>query len=299
MFEGMRWAAFFCWSLCGCGVLAGLDEFGPGLTSGSGGSTATSGTGGVSDGVGGATGGAGGALGGAGGIGGAADAYAALVMADSPLAYWRLAQPSSMEAHDEVTSGLLGSFEPGVSLDQPGVLADNSCASFVGNGARLSVPDDAKFDFTGQAEFSLEAWIFIDEAKDAPIFHKFTQSEGYRLQLENGALRFARGTTATTDDVFSAVDLPLGQWVHLVGSYRAPSMQAPGELTVYLQGVQSNKTATSDLQLLNTNVPLRIGNDYGADPSIDGRLDEVVVYDSVLEPARIQAHYQAGIAAGR
>ena len=52
--------------------------------------------------------------------------YRAAVLADSPLAYWRLGETSGTVAHDETGNGHDGTYVGGVTLGQPGALTGDA-----------------------------------------------------------------------------------------------------------------------------------------------------------------------------
>ena len=86
-----------------------------------------------------------------------------------------------------------------------------------------------------------------------------------------------------------ADSLPLDAWSHVVGTYDGETLQ------LYVNGVNVKENATPSGPLDTRTNDLTIGkarlNNYG----LDGRVDEVAIYDRALTPEEIQQHYQNGL----
>lgn len=219
--------------------------------------------------------------------------YAAEVLADQPVAYWRFEETSGTVAVDE-TGDHHGSYDGGVTLGVPGALTGQPGhgASFDGTDDHVEVPWAAALN---PATFTVEAWArsgagvvgyqaVVSSYEDPP-------QSGYGLwaagagswdsYLGNGSGGYS-GANATRTT---------GVWTHLVATYDGTTLR------IYADGQEAHTTAG---QLgPNTSASLGIGGvQYIAGgvwgEHFEGAIDEVAVYDSVLSPARILAHYEAG-----
>src|SRR5262249_27898657 len=61
--------------------------------------------------------------------------YAATILADGPVGYWRLGEPSGTIAHDLSGHGNDGAFTGGVLLGQPGAVVNDANTSIALDGA--------------------------------------------------------------------------------------------------------------------------------------------------------------------
>lgn len=284
----------------GCNQVAGLDalgfEAGPATvaSAGTGANGGASSAGGGGQGAAGGAGAGGMAVGG-GGAGGGSTAYYDAVMADSPLAYWRLGEASGLAAVDATGNGYDGLYVGGAGLGAMGAIVGDvdTAVSFDGIDDRVTMGD--VLDFVSGAPFSVEAWarpvalpmgtsefaICGKRGNDA------NGTQGYILRVRNdGAVEIriyqnnveasANGTTA----------LPLGSYTHVVGTYDGAM------LAVYANGLPLDQQV-SPLSVVDHGIGFGIGSDFGND-SMQGDIDEVAVYDHVLSSARVAAHYAAG-----
>src|SRR6185436_16466404 len=81
--------------------------------------------------------------------------YRDTILADKPVAYWRLGEATLVgQAADEVGS-VPGKYEPGLTPGVPGATGDGNTA--VKFGSAVATFEDS-FDFSGHA-FSVELWV--------------------------------------------------------------------------------------------------------------------------------------------
>ena len=217
--------------------------------------------------------------------------YRAAVLADSPLAYWRLGETGGTVAHDESGHGHDGTYVGGTTLGQPGALTGDpdTCARFDGTTGQVDV--GAIFDFAGTTPFSLEAWVYAT-LLDTTYRHVVTQAsfnsagnpvDGTYLILYSGTTDFGFERWSASTAVL-AVDVNaypgVNQWVHVVATF-------DGSIgTVYVDGTAVGAETTQGAAAAS-GVHMLWGN------LLQGELDEVAVYGAALPQARITAHYQA------
>jgi Concanavalin A-like lectin/glucanases superfamily len=291
----------------GCADLAGLDIYAQG-SDGSSNTAGAPGTGGAgaSTGSGGSTGpstGGGGGAGGTGGSGGGgavtlAQAYANAVMADNPIAYWRLDEPAgSRTALDSTGNGYNAVFESQLMVGVPGLL-DGGLAVLVPDISMSDIhlvgPVDLANIGTGGAHFSLEAWIrpnstmggtrgiFDDHVSLAGGVNWAINASGF-LTLRFNENAFGESFVAT------GVELSPGTAYHIVATF-------DGTVRQYVNAVSAGFTVPT-LAITSNVPPVILGSTGGpglSSNAFDGVIDDFAIYATALMPARITAHYVAG-----
>jgi hypothetical protein len=231
--------------------------------------------------------------------------YAALVLADRPLGYWRLGETYGTIAADASGNGRSGVYLNGPSLGaaHAGDWTDpDTAATFDGSNDYLSVPNSA--DLNSLAQLTLEVWIYPTVAPPASggsIVQKSVTAAGvahadpyqiYNLGLSNSrTINFGVSTGAAGSRVLvtSATTVPLNAWSHVVATYDGTTSR------IYIDGVLDANTATPALAIGSTPHDLRIGGFVSSTTPgmFTGRIDEVALYGTALSAAQIASHFGA------
>jgi hypothetical protein len=211
------------------------------------------------------------------------DAYASAVLADSPVAYWRLDDASASTTAEDSANDFDGTYTGVVAHPVPGLLTsiDNGAAEF-GNSSTAFVDFGDVLDFEGGVAFSIELWVQPTGNEDDLLVEKATNPEGHGYSLR----------TTPTGGVFqlqSAADLAGATFPKL-------TLSAPTHLVATFDGslacVHANAVKQPCIQktitLPNTSAKLRVGGHFA------GVIDEVAIYDRVLTSAEIADHYAIG-----
>lgn len=224
------------------------------------------------------------------------------ILADRPLAYWRLDETSGAVARDYVadhngtySAALLG--QPGNHLIDPhpsvrfGILAaNNSCVT------NLALD----FSTPGNAAFSVEAWVNGGaQTSDAGLVTKGYGSGGEQFNLDCGgpgrAFRFfVRDGNGNARLATSSIT-PNNQWHHLVGVCD----QVNGVVRLYVDGVQAAQgSLPPNSGILGSTASVSIGSrpaTVGAayNNQFVGSMEEVAIYGHALNASRVMAHFQA------
>ncbi len=218
------------------------------------------------------------------------DAYRAAVLADEPLAYWRL-NDTDATVKDEIGAND-GTYNGACTQGVPGALAGDSNAAVAFDGSTCQVTLPNAFPFLDNVPYSVEAWISEASAPAgyAVVVSKETRSpgtagpiDGYALVESSGGAYFERAVAGHAP-VTSPHPLPIGQYVHLVGTYDGATM------TMYVDAVAVATRADSDV-MPAYDVDMIIGDDLSGN-IFTGDIDEVAIYDHVLSADRIALHYQ-------
>ena len=230
--------------------------------------------------------------------GGGGSSYVSAVLADSPLAYWRLGEASGTTAADASGSGRTGSYLNAPSLGQTGALTGdaNTAVGFNGSDEYVSVPYQAALNPT---QVTVEAWAYPTGGQGT--YRSIVTSRDYSPGNARGYILYA--SSANTWQlwlgngewtVLYGPPIVLNQWTHLVGTYDGTTAR------LYVNGALAASSGSGFLQ--NAQRPLRIASGATDKTSpqyyLPGRVDEVAVYSSALSLARVQAHFTAGSGGG-
>lgn len=227
---------------------------------------------------------------------GAAD-YSAEVLADSPVGFWKFDDASGTTAHDYSTNANNGTYAGGFRLlgsvgpaNLPGgVLLD-------GASGIITVPAISAYNVT--TAWSLEAWSMpqVDPGSSAPNFitEKFTGgsnpvSFGLGINV-SGSFGGQFGAAYYTGGGWQSCDGPVvskGELAHSLVTYDGTN------LLYYHNGVLVRATTPASHVASNDGLIMGAGN-TGTNNWFRGILSCCAIYNTVLTPARIKAHYLAG-----
>jgi hypothetical protein len=230
----------------------------------------------------------------------AAGTYAATVLADSPISWWRLDEPPGSPTFQDAMGRNPGTWATPPTLGVPGVAGTNTAAYFP-DGARAYGDVPFSFDLN-TATITVECWVKTTNVTETlcPVgsWAATPHLKGYMFIKEFGEWQSA--FSFGDDFIYTYIplgDLPLDRserWAHLVFT-SSPSDGWSG----YYNGVRTAGPFSSTGWLLNGTYPFEIGvNVPGASDYnnfFDGTIDEVAVYPTVLSDQQIQNHYQTAL----
>ncbi len=191
-----------------------------------------------------------------------------------------------------------------------GVVGD--AFSFDGVEDYVEIPHDSSFNM---AEFTVDAWVFIDPAQNADEFNVFVsksdgsqkgggfyighddrQLEGF-LDKTTNTLRFVvmGGQTIEFGEGFLTDAFPSARFYHVAGTFDGSVAR------VYLDGVLVGTGSPLTIGVGDNELPVRIGaahhlEVFGGDDRFTGLIDEVEIYDNELSASDIAGIYNAGSA---
>jgi hypothetical protein len=221
--------------------------------------------------------------------------FSAVILADSPVGYWRQ-EDSSGDITDSSSNGydLAPTATPVYS--QAGQV-DNSI-NYQNGPTRANITDAASsnaFDLLNN--LTLEAWVFPigNQANNGGIIAKNNHSgsvgsHNYTLDwqtLNVPRLQVNISNPNTNYQVVAAMAVTLSAWTHVVG------VRDGTNLFMYIDGALDNTTVIPSSALTDTSQIFTIGCNSPGTSGHVGRLDEVAVYNFALSPTRILAHYNA------
>lgn len=224
---------------------------------------------------------------GAGGAGTGGTSYAQVVLADHPVAYWRLGEEIPPTAVDSTGNGHNGQYVGStVTLGLEGaIVGDPDTAIHFSGVTTGQVNMGDVLGFPGRQPFTIEVWAKPDDT-DGAVLGKHTwdgqQYLGYAFLIPGGneVYFFRRNSVRATAPV------RFDTYSHLVGTYDGSFIY------LYQDGEEVERAdATDEMPALTTEFIIGETDNWGR---YEGMVDEVAVYDYRLPPERIRAHYQAG-----
>jgi len=228
--------------------------------------------------------------------------YSSVVLADNPVAYYRLGEsPARTTAVDSSPFGRNGTYVGPVTRGLPGAIVDdpNTAAVFPGSdAAAVSIPG-AAFNFGNN--FTLEAWVINDGGTGISRVISNRQTAGIAAGfgfgvLGDGRLRFTTFGIQDYDTSPGVVVPQDGQYHHVVVTFDTGNdahFYVDGNFRQTVLGTQAARDSVSDLNIGRNPVASPI---TGSFEPWNGRIDEVAVYNYVLSAGQIANHFQAGIA---
>lgn len=239
--------------------------------------------------------------------GGRASLYRAAILADQPLAYWRMGtQGNDFTVADETGGGNDLTLEGGYNLGASGAIDDDddTAIKFDGTTGRARAARPRAFDFPDAGPFTLELWAKRDaKPADGHVFqHMLSEMTGVNtnrtgFSLYAVASTYDGGPEQKTSFEYNAYDggdlstsAPLiaeGKWAHYVAVFDP----AKG-VSLYVDGAGGAPRAVKGLLTLKT-ADLFIGGDESSG-TFAGAIDEVAIYARALPFAQIAAHKNLG-----
>lgn len=231
----------------------------------------------------------------------AADAYSTAVLADSPIYYWRLGESDGAATATDATGTLNLAYRTTNTIyEVEGALG--SCGDFAagapGNTTQsgASVVLDASDPFPTTA-FSIEYWVKGTSGASQSIFSYAASGNNNELllfgyQSLNVYLRTNVGTGISSND---------GDWHHMVVTWQS----SDGALIVYKDGVSVYTGTFKQGQIISNEGGIylmqeqdNVGGGLDGAQSLNGSLDEVAIYNTVLTGPQVAAHYSAATTCG-
>lgn len=208
-----------------------------------------------------------------------ASSYAALVLADQPLFYFRLSETSGLRAVDSSGNGRDGAYVGAVLRDRPGAIASDPDRAVALDGtAEQHIKVQQPISRAAEGPFTIEAWVWPTRPSETP-FDIIADDVGWLLFSQGNVLKFER----MEQRVWFPAGLRTDGFTHVVGTYDGKTM------ALYLDGLN-----VGELESLPTGVTNAGSMLAGA--HFPGTLDELAYYDHALSRERIGLHYQRGSA---
>jgi hypothetical protein len=218
----------------------------------------------------------------------AAASYAASVIADRPVSYWRLGETSGTIAGDDTVANP-GTYEGPPTLGAGSLVgtdAANPAVAFDGAGDDVRVGQSGSLDLSGA--LTLEALIRPTSLPSAGSFRSIVAKTGaYALDFNGPALELTLWQLGVARRVQAPAGTILaGRTYHVVGTFDGTTQR------LYVNGRQVASAALSGVADTTVN-GLRIASWDGTQQFFAGTLDEPAVYNKALSAAQVAAHFTA------
>jgi len=164
-----------------------------------------------------------------------------------------------------------------------------------GNNNYIEVSDHNDLDL-GTSDFTISAWVQRDDnsTTNLRVFSKgagYDGASGYAVWGSNSGFSAAIGDGSSRIIVGGNSHNGVGAWTHLTVTYDRDS-----DLTVYIDGVESNSSSISSMSSdnINNNDNFNIGrNSTSGAHNWDGKIDDVRIYRRALSATEVQDLYDA------
>ncbi len=262
---------------------------------------------------------------------GEAEGYAAAVLPDGPIAYWRLndGDPTAAVNLGALGSAVDGTYVGGVELEAPGLLPNGEDAAVYFNGidAVVTIPDNSAINTGGPYEArTIELWFQAEEIGPTPgmIYEEGGTTRGlniYVIEVSRRKRLYINGWNRNQNEglwgpLYANTEIETGVPYHLVMVFKASENDVfgdrDGRITGYLNG-EEFKTVPGADRLFAHSDDIAIGGVAGntylhnyqgtSTAFFTGTIDEVALYDYALDDpngdgdrsdSRVAAHYRAG-----
>jgi Concanavalin A-like lectin/glucanases superfamily len=215
----------------------------------------------------------------------APDLDGSAVLADGPVAFWRLGDAGGATAADATGNGYNGTYIDDVTPLSAAPTNDGA-ALLTGAGSYVSVPYSPALN---PLQFTIEAWVYVQPGA------------GYAyeriLNMDDTLLTYRTGNiTLGVDGSYyqPSAPLPAGVWTDIVATFDSGTSTA----SLYING-ELIDSASPEAPVEADNAPLQFGpaSDIGGATWNVG-LCEVALYNDVLTAGQIQAQYAQAVYTG-
>ncbi|MFT3970694.1 MAG: PKD domain-containing protein [Micropruina sp.] len=221
------------------------------------------------------------------------DTYGQAVWDANPDLYWRLGDTTTT-ATDSSPNDSPGIYQGGYTQGVDGAFnaATNKAVLFGGSDGFVA----SSTQFSNPRTYSLEAWFKTTSTDGGKILGFGCSQTGtsgcYDRHIyvsPNGTLTFGVWT-GSMNTITTPGTVNNGQWHHVVATQNTTE-----GMKLYLDGALVGTNPQTDAQ--NYSGYWRVGGDNhwgGGSAFLNGTIDEVAVYSSVLSPSTVAGHFQAG-----
>lgn len=228
--------------------------------------------------------------------GAASASYSSEVLADSPVAYYRLDETSGSTAADSSGNALDGTYVNSPTLNQTGAITGNAAVLFArASSQRVNLGTPAALNITGQV--TVECLYKPTSFPTGSVVHTlaghgYGGNTGYVVNIYQSAgnvyLQIGSFGGGSHGVSWAITGWSTGQWKHIAAGYTGTAWK------IFVDGSEV-ATATVGTGALTSTANSAIGaTDTGSFVDhADGTIDEVAVYNTWIGSTRIAAHFAA------
>jgi hypothetical protein len=232
----------------------------------------------------------------------AANPYVAVVLADQPIAYYRLDETSGTTAHDSSGHGLDATYGSSVVLGVGGLVGSDHAAQFDGSADAgfanfIHMPPTVALEPT--MTITVECWVRMVGTQPGPYVSLVSYGNDVQAPFQPWVLQLGSDIPsfylAHADGGSFAVApgaASIGATHYLAGTYDGDNV------TVYVDGTPTTTKASGPIGHYDTTNGFGIGSGgSGLLPTFSGVIDEIAVYGTALSAQRIGEHMTTGLTA--
>ena len=217
--------------------------------------------------------------------------YAAGVLADSPLGYWRLGEYNGNRAFDHSGYGHSGTYSGGYTFGTNAALTtDPTTATWFDGSAGTSTLNLPGINtVTAGHQTTVEFWMYW-QGGSTPMPFGFNMYDLFLNWPNQGSFGFNTGNS----DSYGITLVPNNTWIHVAAVFTNGSVTSN---LLYIDGISQPLTQLQGTPAAGRNVSSTAnisGWPTNTAYKFQGWLQDVAVYDGALPAARVQAHYAAG-----
>lgn len=237
-------------------------------------------------------------------------ALSALPAGAELIGYWKLDETTGTTASDSSGNARNGTLLDGAAWDAAGRL--DGAIGLDGLNDRIHVPYHVDLTYTG-GNLTLSTWAYIDSGETSgSLISKPWNWNGrynYRLYVEGTRVGFRLGNANYPGDPRDVTILSpsysnlAGAWHHVAGV-----VDNSNNMSLYVDGVLATTGANTitDWTGTNSSLPLALGTLFPypapwagvASHALDGKLDDVAIWNDALDPTKIKSIYNVPTALG-
>lgn len=217
------------------------------------------------------------------------DGYAELVLASSPIFYWRLGDASGTTAEDASPNNRDGTYNNTPTLNAGSLLrgaVENGAVTLNGSNEFVRIADNAAFDVS---TLTIEFWAKTVSTATERIAERDDDDSNHAWVVFQtvGEIRFRVYISTVAITAATGIVINDGKPHHIACTYNGAFMR------VYVDGSQIYKQAqTGNVDSVNSGINL--GAFRQLFNLFTGTLDEFAFYGAALPAQVIRQHYQAG-----
>jgi hypothetical protein len=222
----------------------------------------------------------------------------------SIIGLWHLDETGGTGAYIKDSSGNGNHGTPTNATTSQGIVGKGKLLADSTNG-KIEIGDVTALDFTGTQPFTMEAWVKMTAlgeqggiiTKIAPTGVPTDNQYSFRVTTTGAiALSVHGASPAPHITQTSTSTLQVGTWTHVVGVYNGGTTTAA--ITLYINGelaASSGSSTGTYTGMSNGGYAVEIGKTNASNTdTIDGTLDEVIVYNIALSAEEIAESYRLG-----
>lgn len=158
-----------------------------------------------------------------------------------------------------------------------------NCLKFDGKDDFMELPLSRIQDpLAAEKEITVSVWVYVDGRQNAFLLSKETASGGYRIELnEDGRLQFLL-PAGKEPAVNASMNYPLKKWFHLACTVRQGE-----KIRLYKNSMLAAESEDVVTSIDAREADFYLGADKGIEQFFRGKLDELKIYNRLLETSEI------------